>query len=125
MALSDEPGLLAEPAGTGDVGRRCCEHRHINEPETCGAPASYNVSRGRKYDAQDSCRRHLAATVDALREGQDVAITVRAVRDDRSARYERGSRVAAKLLGPVLDEVDIPEPARPSPVPGTGEERDM
>lgn len=44
---------------------RHCEHRHPGEEE-CGAPASFRVSRGRSYDAQLSCRRHLAATVDAL-----------------------------------------------------------
>jgi len=77
-----------------------CEHRQINEPEPCGARASYNVHRGRKYDAQDSCRRHLAATVDALREGQDVDITVRALADNRAGR------LAAELIGPVLDRID-------------------
>jgi hypothetical protein len=42
-----------------------CEHSHPNE-DACGAWASFRVSLGRKHDAQDSCRRHLAATVDAL-----------------------------------------------------------
>lgn len=44
---------------------RACEHRHPNE-DPCGAPASFRVARGRAHDAQDSCRRHLAATVDAI-----------------------------------------------------------
>lgn len=82
---------------------RRCEHRHVNEPEACGAPASYNVSRGRRYDAQDSCRRHLTATVDALAEGQDVDITV------RPARANPEGRLLARALGPVLDEIDLPE----------------
>ena len=59
-------------------GKRTCEHR--DGGETCTAAAVYVVARpGRKYDAQDSCRRHLAATVEALREGQDVDIIVRRV----------------------------------------------
>ena len=82
---------------------RRCEHRHVNEPEMCGAPAAYNVSRGRKYDAQDSCRRHLAATVDALTEGQDVAITVTAI------RARRDERRLALALAPVLDEINLPQ----------------
>ena len=58
---------------------RRCEHRDVNEPETCGVRAVFNVSRGRKYDAQDSCRRHLAATVEALAQGDDVDVVVRRV----------------------------------------------
>jgi hypothetical protein len=32
----------------------------------CPSQASFRVKRGREYDAQDSCRRHLALTVTAL-----------------------------------------------------------
>jgi hypothetical protein len=57
--------LVGEP-GTGWKAFRC-EHRHPNE-DPCGVQAAYVVSvGGRKHDAQASCRRHLAATVDALR----------------------------------------------------------
>lgn len=69
--------LVGEP-GTGWKAPRC-EHRHPNE-DPCGAQAAYAVSVGqRKHDAQVSCRRHLAATVDMLRgtECRDVEITVR------------------------------------------------
>lgn len=51
-----------------------CEFRLMNEP--CSAVATFRVARGRQYDAQKSCRRHLALTIDALMEGQDVPITV-------------------------------------------------
>lgn len=43
---------------------RKCEHR-LGGP-SCTAPAVFRVSRGREYDAQDSCRRHLAATAETL-----------------------------------------------------------
>lgn len=71
--------LVGEP-GTGWKAPGC-EHRHPNE-DPCGAQAAYVVSVGhRKHDAQASCRRHLAATVDALRGGEcrDAEITVRVV----------------------------------------------
>jgi hypothetical protein len=45
---------------------RHCEHRADRGDDPCAAPASFRVSRGRKHDARDSCRRHLAATVDAI-----------------------------------------------------------
>lgn len=51
--------------------RRLCEHRTLGstDPE-CRNLAVYRVSRpSRRHDAQDSCRRHLAATVDALAQG--------------------------------------------------------
>jgi hypothetical protein len=50
---------------------RRCEHRDSGavNPE-CTRRAVYRVSRPtRKHDAQDSCRLHLAATVDALSQG--------------------------------------------------------
>lgn len=71
--------LVGEP-GTGWKAPGC-EHRHPNE-DPCGAQAAYIVSVGqRKHDAQASCRRHLAATVDMLRgtECRNVEIAVRAV----------------------------------------------
>ena len=57
MAPADEP--------------RTCRHR---APATgrpaCTRPAVYRVSRpSRRNDGQDSCRAHLAATVDALARG--------------------------------------------------------
>ena len=73
--LVGEPGSGWAPHG--------CEHRHPNE-DPCGARAAYVVSVGRrKADAQNSCRRHLAPTVDALEgaERRDADITVRVVRD--------------------------------------------
>lgn len=72
--------LVGEP-GTGWVPFGC-EHRHPNE-DLCGAQAAYVVSVGqRKHDAQESCRRHLSATVDALMgaETRSADITVRRVR---------------------------------------------
>jgi hypothetical protein len=45
--------------------------------EACGARARYRVRRiGRAIDAQDSCGRHLAQTVDALAEGAKTEIVV-------------------------------------------------
>jgi hypothetical protein len=44
---------------------RACEHRRTGT-EPCGAAAAFRVALGRRHDAQLSCRRHLAATVDAL-----------------------------------------------------------
>jgi hypothetical protein len=55
---------------------RHCEHRALNEDTSCGAVAIFRVSRGRQYDAQDSCRRHLAATAEALAEGSGHPLTV-------------------------------------------------
>jgi hypothetical protein len=61
------------------VTRHPCEHRHLNG-HVCGAEASWNVSLGRRrYDAQDSCCRHLSATVQALGEGEGRDVTVRPV----------------------------------------------
>lgn len=51
-----------------------CEHLGRNGP--CSLGAVFRVSRGRKHDAQDSCRRHLAATVEALEEGEGRSVTV-------------------------------------------------
>jgi hypothetical protein len=70
--LVGEPGTGWKPPG--------CEHRHPNE-DPCGAQAAYVVSVGhRKHDAQTSCRRHLAATVDMLRgteqRGAEIAVKV-------------------------------------------------
>jgi hypothetical protein len=62
----------------GERFTRRCEHR--GGGETCSAPASYQVSRGRKHDAQDSCRRHLAATVDALCGEDRDTVTVKQIR---------------------------------------------
>lgn len=54
-----------------------CDHRRLGDRKRCKNPAVYYVARiGRKYDAQDSCRKHLARTIDALAEGQAVIITV-------------------------------------------------
>lgn len=50
---------------------RRCEHREDGTGRpACSRRAIYRVSRPtRKHDAQDSCRIHLAATVDALSQG--------------------------------------------------------
>ena len=45
--------------------------------DSCGFTAPYRVSRGtRRYDAQNSCRVHLARTADMLAEGQECDIVV-------------------------------------------------
>lgn len=51
--------------------KRPCEHREDGTGRpACSRRAVYRVSRpSRKHDAQDSCRLHLAATVDALSQG--------------------------------------------------------
>ena len=76
--------LLAGEPGTGWQPWRC-ERRHPNE-DPCGAQAAYAVSVGhRKHDAQASCRRHLAATVDMLRgteQRREAEITVRVISHD-------------------------------------------
>jgi hypothetical protein len=57
--------------------KRTCEYHDVNEwDRPCGNRASFNVSRGRKFDAQDSCKRHLAATVVALMQQEDKPVTV-------------------------------------------------
>lgn len=50
---------------------RRCEHRDPGAVNpACKRRAVYRVSHpSRKHDAQDSCRLHLAATVDALSQG--------------------------------------------------------
>jgi hypothetical protein len=54
-----------------------CEHREDGSGNpSCAAPAIFTVARGRKHDAQLSCRRHLAATVEALAEGQNASVTL-------------------------------------------------
>ena len=64
------------------TAKPACEMSPMNTGTTCGAKASYLVSRGRRYDAQHSCRRHLAATVDALEQGEGRPVTVEVLRDD-------------------------------------------
>lgn len=65
--------------------RRLCEHR---EPGTgnpaCRNRAVYRVSRPtRKHDARDACRRHLAATLDALAQGDSsLLLTISYVREE-------------------------------------------
>jgi hypothetical protein len=58
---------------------KTCEHRNQAGGTTCTASAIFIVCRGRKHDAQLSCRYHLADTVDALAEGQAVPVMVRLV----------------------------------------------
>jgi hypothetical protein len=57
---------LIEAGRRGERGwlARGCEHK--SGGTECQARAVYTVARGRRHDVQDSCRRHLAATVDAL-----------------------------------------------------------
>ena len=57
-------------SGPADTKRRC-EHREDGTGRpACSRRAVYRVSRAsRKRDAQDSCRLHLAATVDTLSQG--------------------------------------------------------
>jgi hypothetical protein len=51
----------------------------------CGARARYRVSRARRIDAQDSCGRHLMATVEALMQADDVPVTVQRIREGEQA----------------------------------------
>jgi hypothetical protein len=53
-----------------------CEHRWTAGDPVCGHEARYLVSRGRKYDAQYSCRRHLSATAEALAGQERREVTV-------------------------------------------------
>ena len=59
---------------------RKCEHRRAGD--TCRAGAVFRVARAREYDAQDSCRRHLAATVEALVHGESRPVTVTLLGED-------------------------------------------
>lgn len=61
---------------------RKCEYRDIDATEACGFRARFRVTRiGRKFDAQDSCRCHLAATCTALEEGDGTLVTVEHIRE--------------------------------------------
>jgi len=54
-----------------------CEAKHQLTGNSCPAQAVYTVAYGtREHDAQDSCRRHLAATVEAMTEGTAHPVTV-------------------------------------------------
>jgi hypothetical protein len=64
---------------------RTCEHRHPNE-DPCAAPAAFRVSPGRNHDAQDSCRRHLALTVDAVCGEDRDTVTVEQITEAGHAR---------------------------------------
>jgi len=59
--------------------KRTCEWL-IDGAERCGAEASFLVSQGRQYDAQDSCRRHLAATATAFLTFTDSTVIVKRIR---------------------------------------------
>lgn len=59
--------------------KRACEHPVNGQP--CAAGATFNVTRGRKHDAEDSCRRHLAAVVEALMQADRIPVTVTKIRD--------------------------------------------
>lgn len=61
---------------------RPCEHQ-----PGCNARARWHVRRvNRRTDGQDSCGRHLAATVDALEEGDGSAILVEPLEEDGENR---------------------------------------
>jgi hypothetical protein len=63
-----------------------CEHRHPNEPPSCGAPGIFLVSMGtRRHDAGVACRRHLAQAVEALECGTGRPVTVTRIIDGRIA----------------------------------------
>lgn len=54
-----------------------CELHRTQDGTVCGAWATWRVSIGtRKYDAQDSCQRHLSATCTALSGGEGVDASV-------------------------------------------------
>ena len=55
---------------------RRCEYRNIAADPECKFRAVFRVSRpNRRHDAQDSCRRHVAATVEALAQ-TDTGLTM-------------------------------------------------
>jgi hypothetical protein len=85
-----------------------CEMPSIITGAGCNAKAGYLVSRGRKFDAQRSCGRHLAATVTALEAGEGRPVTVEVLRErghpGRSAIRVPG---AAAAIAAVFDEVDL------------------
>ena len=60
--------------------KRTCEWIRVLDGERCGAAASFLVSQGRRYDAQDSCRRHLACTVTAFLTFTDSTVIVKRIR---------------------------------------------
>jgi hypothetical protein len=62
-------------------GKRTCEHRLAGSGWPCEATATFRVSREhRTSDAQDSCRRHLHSTVEALMQADNVAVLVMRIR---------------------------------------------
>lgn len=88
-----------------------CEASSLITGIPCNATAGYLVSRGRRYDAQHSCGRHLAATVTALEAGEGRPVTVEVLRETgqpgRSAiRAPGAAAVIAGVLDEVLDEVE-------------------
>lgn len=54
-----------------------CEFREFRE---CNYTARFLVSRGRKHDAQKSCRNHLARTVELMEAGERRPVTVTILR---------------------------------------------
>jgi len=70
-----------------------CEHRHLNEPPSCGAPGIFLVSMGtRRHDAEVACRRHLARAVEALGCGTGRPVTVTRITDGRIPEPSRVAR---------------------------------
>ena len=85
---------------------RDCEASSLITESPCNARAGFLVSRGRKYDAQRSCGRHLAATVTALEEGEGRPVTVEVLRDsgpDGIAQRQAAALLAAALSDPEAD----------------------
>jgi hypothetical protein len=89
---------------------RTCEYLP-DGPLPCGCIASFRVSRGRKYDAQDSCRRHLAGTVTALIGLEDRAVTVEVIRANDTGNVLRQSKCASG--GPSRETEDDDDPVEP------------
>jgi hypothetical protein len=85
-----------------------CEMSSVITGSPCNAKAGYLVSRGRKFDAQRSCGRHLAATVTALEAGEGRPVTVEVLRENgRPGRSAIRAPGAAAVIAGVLDEVDL------------------
>lgn len=61
-------------------GPRRCEWLIPMTGESCRASAAFRVSQGRLHDAQDSCRRHLAATAGAFIQAGTKPVTVERIR---------------------------------------------
>lgn len=80
--------------------KRRCEHRRTRGESACNSAATFRVSRGRQHDAQNSCRRHLAATVRALIGAEyGKPVTVQLIRPGESANANTNGVAAVTRPG--------------------------